>query len=128
MHGAGFSLGGQILGIVGNRVRRKYDLESDLRPDIQPIVLIGRIYALDPAGCRLYEVFYYIYLMKQSARLVMVLHTTHNSKLLRMGMRYVIGHFDFYVYVAEGLDEYCPDRIDETCEHVRAPSLIQGYR
>lgn len=120
IHGAGHSLGAYILGILGNKIQQKFNHQS-------AAVRLGRIYALDPAGPYFHERLYSeSYLSVKSAGLVMVLHTTHNIKAVKTGLRYVIGHYDFYVYVAEGLDEWCPSTpIGEECEHLRALVLFK---
>lgn len=117
VHGAGHSLGAQIMGILGNRLRKKFNL-----------ILLGRIYALDPAGFWIHNLYgekpidNLELLTEKSALLVMVLHTTRKT-----GVRYVIGHYDFYAYVAEGLKDWCPKRfMDEACEHIRAPNLFKA--
>lgn len=132
IHGAGHSLGAQIMGILGNKIRKKH---NDFMRNKEPDILLGRIYGLDPAGFWFHDYYGKVYpegfeyLSEESAHLVIVLHTTHDSKYrpIKMGLRYVIGHYDFYVYVAEGLDEWCPSYgIDDKCEHVLAPNLFKA--
>lgn len=117
VHGTGHSLGAQIFGILGNRLRKKFD-----RP------LLGIIYALDPAGLLLISTYNRMHhddfelLTHRSAHLVIVLHTTRNT-----GMRFVIGDYDFYAYVAEGLEDWCPKNlVNEQCEHIRAPNIFRA--
>lgn len=128
--GAGHSLGAQILGILGTKIRKKFNT-SNVE---SPAVLLNNLYALDPAGFWLYNSYVEIhpedfeYLSVDSASLVMVLHTTRNytKQTVKLGLRYLLGHYDFYVYVAEGLDEWCPSAIDEVCEHLIAVGLFKA--
>lgn len=126
VHAVGHSLGAQILGILGSKIRKNFNVVS-----AAPTVLLGVIYALDPAGCWLRNTYSrtdaeeFEFLSDESAHLVMVLHTSQNygHKIGALGLKYVIGHYDFYVFVAEGLDDWCPN---EACDHVRAPNLFKA--
>lgn len=130
VHGAGHSLGAQILGIVGTKIRRQFN-QFNAEQVEAPSVLLGKIYALDPAGFWLYDLYSEIhpddfeYLSIDSAHLVMVLHTSRNYFRIKLGLRYLLGHYDFYVYVANGLDEWCPKGTDENCEHTLAINLFK---
>lgn len=101
IHLIGYSLGAQIAGLAGRRLKRRHN------------IVLSRITALDPAS----PCFTNLSLNEYDAKYVDVIHT---SILSFSDNR--MGHADFYVNGDLGLQPGC-DPIDIPCSHARSSKI-----
>lgn len=104
VHVIGHSLGGQMSGYVGERVRG-----------------LGRITALDPAGPFFYKMPKEVALDPSDAKFVDVIHTDGgNSPLEGLGLMEPVGHMDFYPNGGQSQPGCTHEKNRNLCEHQRS--------